>query len=355
MIVSSLAGRDALFTILMLAVAALFVVTLVFSLYAIGLRLSHRARDRRRESLARRWSDPLLSALGDPGAAPQLYASVGDAERLHFVGFAVQFARRLRGEGRVALAAIVDPYLDRVASRAQEDNVEVRARAIQTLGMLGLPRYASTVVAALDDPSPLVAMVAARSLAQEQSIEYAAAVLKRLPRFGGWNRRFLASMLAAMGPSVADTLREGLRDPNGEPLSRAVLADALLIQGDLRAGDVAAEVLATSSDRELRIATLRLLHGVGRPEHADVVRRCLGEDDHVLRAQALRALGAVGAESDVPVLIDAMEDPWPWIALGAARAALEAGGRQALQQVAASDRPSAPLARQVLSERSVAA
>jgi hypothetical protein len=79
--------------------------------------------------------------------------------------------------------------------------------------MLGLPRYASTVVAALDDPSPLVAMVAARSLAQEESTEYAHAVLKRLHRFGGWNRRFLASMLASMGPRVADTLREGCGTP----------------------------------------------------------------------------------------------------------------------------------------------
>jgi HEAT repeat protein len=353
--VPSFEGRDALFSILMLVVAALFVVTLAFSLYAIGLRLSHGARDRRKERLARRWSEPLLSALGDPEVTGQLRATVSDQERLHFVGFVVQFARRLRGEGREALAVIVDPYLDRVARRAQDDSVEVSARAIQTLGMLGLPRYADTVMAALDDPSPLVAMVAARSLAQEESTEYAAAVLKRLHRFGGWNRRFLASMLAAMGPRVADTLREGLMDASGEPRARAVLAEALLLQGDLRAGDVAAAVLADSSDRDLRVATLRLLHGVGRPEHADVVRRLVDDEDEVVRAQAVRALGAVGGESDVPVLLHAMEDPWPWIALRAARAALEAGGRETLQRLADSDHPRAGLARQVLSGQGVAA
>jgi hypothetical protein len=134
-----------------------------------------------------------------------------------------------------------------------------------------------------------------------------------------------------------------------------VLAEALLLQGDLSAGDVAAEVLVTSTDRELRIATLRLLHGVGRPEHAAVVRRFLGESDDVVRAQAVRALGSVGSAADVPVLLDAMGDPWPWIALRAARAALEAGGRDALEALAASDRPTAALARQVLSGQSVAA
>jgi HEAT repeat protein len=80
------------------------------------------------------------------------------------------------------------------------------------------------------------------------------------------------------------------------------------------------------------------------------VRRLATAADDVVRAQALRALGAVGSEQDVPMLLAAMEDAAPWVALGAARGALEAGARSELLELASSDRPAAALARQVLSE-----
>ncbi len=340
---------------LIVVVATLFVVTVVFSMYAVGLRLRHQARDRRRDAFAEKWREPTLGALAAPESIASFTAAIRDDERIHFVGFAVQYARRLRGDGRDTIRALAKPYLGVIARRADSANVEIRARAIQTLGLLGLPEHAPRVMAALDDRSPLVAMVAARALSQEESPEYAAAVLGRLGRFEGWNRRFLASMLAAMGPKVASTLREGLRNAGAEPRARAVLAEALLLQGDPLAGDVAAEVLDTASDRDLQITALRLLASVGRPDHAATVRRHTDAADEVVRAQALRALGAVGSESDVRGLIEAMSDPSPWVALSAARAVLDAGGRSALAEIGSSDRATAAIARQVLSEERVAA
>jgi HEAT repeat protein len=348
-------GRSTAMTVVVDIVLVLLLATLVFSVVAVVLRLRHRARDRRRDEFASRWGEPLLAALSEPGTVAALRSQVLAEEQLHFVGFAVQYGRRLRGEERNALRNLVLPYLEHVARRAEARSVEVRARAIQTLGMFGLPEHAPRVVAALDDDSDLVAMVAARSLAQRETPDYAAAVMQRLGRFHGWDRRFLASMLAQMGTSVSSTLREGLRDPAVESRSRAVLAEALAIQGDLLAGDIAAEVLASGADSELRFAALRLLHAVGRPEHASVARLHTGEGDETLRAQALRTLGAVGGEADVPVLLQAMSDPSPWVALEAARATLEAGARQALVDIAGSDRGTADLARQVLSEAGAAA
>lgn len=343
-------GREATLAALLVVVAALFLVTLLFSAYAVALRMRNKARDRRRTAFGDRWREPLLLAVADPDAIDALRATIREDERLHFVGFAVQYARRLRGEGRAALRDIVRPYLGDVVARADARSVEVRARAIQTLGMLGLPEHAGRVISALDDPSPLVAMVAARALAQEESPAYAAAVLERLPRFDGWNRRFLASMLAAMGPQVGETLRRALADSQAEPKARAVLAEALQLQGDPLAGDVAVEVLQGTSDRDLQAAALRLLHSVGRPQHAPVVRGFLDSGDAVVRTQALRALGSVGSESDVPRLLEAMADASPWTALSAARAVSAAGARSVLTEIGASESGAAGLARQVLAE-----
>ncbi len=341
-------AREGLLGALLTIVAVLLGLTLAFSAYAVALRLRHGVRDRVRARHAEKWRDKLLLALADDDEATALQGAVLENERLPFVGFAVQYARRLRGDGRETLGRLVRPYLDIVAERAESPNVEVRARAIQTLGMLGLPEHGERVMRALDDPSTLVAMVAARGLALRESPEYAQAVLARLPRFKGWDRRFLASMLASMGSGVGPALREGLADPRADPRSRAVLADALQIQGDIAAGDVAAQVLETTTDRELLAATLRLLSDVGRPEHADAVRAHARSEDPVIRAHALRALGTVGGERDIPQLVESMRDASPWAALNAAKGVLAAGGADVLTEIAASADEVAVIARQVL-------
>jgi HEAT repeat protein len=346
--VAEASGRDSLLAALLVIVAALFVVTLAFSVYAVALRLRNEARDRRRERYAAKWRDRLLVALVDENEAAALRDSIQEHERVHFVGFAVQYARRMRGEDREALAGLVKPFLEPIVARAGSPRVETRARAIQTLGMLGLPAHAPRVIAALDDRSPLVAMVAARCLSLVESPEYAEAVLARLHRFSGWNRRFLASMLAAMGPGVAVSLRTGLGDTRAEPRSRAVLAEALEIQGDLGAGDVAAATLETATDPELIGSALRLLEDVGRPEHVEAVRAHARSQDIAVRAQALQTLGAVGGESDIPQLVASMRDASPMAALSAARGVRAAGGARVLSDLAASGDEIGVIARQVL-------
>jgi HEAT repeat protein len=353
-VVGSLDGptQEWIFRVVVVIVAALFVVTAVFAAYVFLLRLRNEARDRQRAGYTAKWQDRLLQALGDDDAARALTASVAEGERLHFVGFAVQFARRLRGGEREALGRLVKPFLGPIVERADARHIEIRARAIQTLGTLGLPDHAARVIAALDDESSLVAMVAARALALGGEPEYAQAVLARFHRFTGWNRRFLASLLASMGSSVAATLRSALADPSTESRARAVAAEALQIQGDIDAGDVAAEVLRTAQDREVVATSLRLLRKVGRPEHADGVRMHVGSKDPVVRAHALHALGVVGGEAEIPQLVEAMRDPSPWAALNATEGLLAAGGAALLSRMAASGDAVGVLARQVLATRS---
>jgi HEAT repeat protein len=341
-------GQASVFRALMVSVGALFIVTLVFATYAFLLRLHHEARDRQRARYAEKWRDALLVALGDEEAAAALQRGIGEEERLHFVGFAVQYARRLRGDGRESLGHLVAPFLGPILERADSHRVEIRARAVQTLGTLGLPHHAARVIAALDDPSSLVAMVAARALALGEESEYARAVLARMHRFTGWNRRFLASMLAAMGSGIAPTLRAALADPTAEPRARAVAAEALQIQGDLDAGDTAAEVVRIAADPELLAPTLRLLREVGRPEHTEAIRLHVHSSDPAVRAQALHALGSVGGEAEIPQLVEAMRDPSPWAALNATEGLLAAGGARVLAAMAAAEDGTGVLARQVL-------
>jgi len=235
-----------------------------------------------------------------------------------------------------------------MAGQLGSRSAEVRARAVQTLSLLGADAHRAEVRRALDDPSPLVAMVAARALARGRDPDHAAAILLHLERFDEWSPRFLAAMLASMGPDAAAPLCDTLADPSRSASARAVAADALRALHDLPAADVAAAVLGTSTDREIVAACLRLLAALGRPAHLPRIRPLLTSPDAVVRAAAIRALAGVGSADEREWLRSALEDPSPWVALEAAEGLLESGGGDILHALAASDHPRAVLARQVL-------
>lgn len=122
------------------------------------------------------------------------------------------------------------------------------------------------------------------------------------------------------------------------------------MQLDPLAGDLAAEVLPTTQDRELATALLRLLAVVGRPAHLPMIRERCGSQDIIVRAEALSALGQLGDEDEIPLLTAAMDDPSPWVALHAARGVKAAGGEAVLGEIAESGHEHARLAGQVLFE-----
>jgi HEAT repeat protein len=342
--------RDRALVLLILSIAALVVLSLVFAGYTIYLRVRNDRRERRWRELCARWETPLLDALLDPSTASCVHAAVGPADRLRFVRFVLEYSRRVKGEERDFLRELVLPYLEPIAERASSPRVEVRTRAIQTLGTLGLPRYADAVLAALDDPSPLVAMVAARSLCREEYSRFAGAVLRRLGRFDAWSRGFMASMLASVGPAATPALRETLGDDGQAPLARTVAADALRMLKDFEAGDLAARVVATGDDHDLVASALRLLTTVGRPEHAELIRARCASPDFAVRASAVSALGTLGLDEDQYRLLGAMADPSPWVAIQAGRGLISSGARVLLQDLGDSDHPRAALARQILME-----
>ncbi|MEQ9397840.1 MAG: HEAT repeat domain-containing protein [Longimicrobiales bacterium] len=348
--VAALSVRDGALWVLALSVAALVALSFLFAMYTMLLRAGHEIREARWRRLTARWQEPLLQALMDPEAEAGIHRLVGPRERLHFVQFALEYARRVIGAERETLQRLARPYLAPLVPRTLHRHQEVRTRAVQTLGALGLPEHADAVTAALDDPSPLVAMVAATALARRDDARYAEAILRRLYRFDTWSPNFLAAMLAGMGPGGAEALREVMADPTEPARVRAIAARALAELPDLQAGPAAAAVVEIEEDPDLLASALRLLTQVGFPEHARYIRVRCASPDAAVRSTALRALGALGQEGDMPRLIGAMSDPSPWVAISAARGIHDAGGEQLLRDLAESEHPRAVVARQVLAE-----
>jgi HEAT repeat protein len=344
-------ARESALAALTLVVAGLLVIALAFALAVLVLRVRGGLRRRRRTRLAARWEEAVLQALEDPTRIAEVHERVDSQHRMRFVQFTLDYVRRVRGEGRAALRDMVAPYLEDLVPRSRHRKVGVRARAVQTLGTLGLPRHAAAVLAALADRSEVVAMVAARALARSGSAGSTAAVLAHLHRFARWSPQFLASMLASMAPEATEQLRKVLRDGDRPAWLRAVAADALRLRLDLGSADVAATVVVTETDRDLVAASLRLLAAVGRPVHFSPARSRAESPDDVIRAAALGALAAVGGDDeDAAVLVRAMADSSPWVGLHAARGLRAMGRRSLLADLASSADPRAVLAGQVLDE-----
>ncbi|MFW2340364.1 MAG: HEAT repeat domain-containing protein [Acidimicrobiia bacterium] len=329
-------------------VAIVFVV-LYLAAAAFAMRIRNVIRSRRYTSLEATWEPVLLDVIDGSEPAAALHAAVAKRSIRHFLKFLVRYARLLTGSDRANVVEIAAEYLPVMIKDLSARRPATRALAVQTLATLGMESYGATIARALDDKSPLVSMVAARTLSASRRPEYVNDVLANLHRYSSWNGRFLASMLASMGPEVAPSLRAYLH-ADGDPLDRSVAADALSLLTDPAAGDVATAVLQTAPHRELAAASLRLLRSVGSPEHLPTVRDYGRSRDFVLRALAMRVLGSIGEAADMVLLEKGMMDLEPWVAINSAEAMLEAGGHHRLHDIAESELPQASLAREVMME-----
>lgn len=318
---------------------------------AVGALLLRRKNDRKAARWAKledRWLEAALAVVAGTAERETLWALVPHEDRLRFINFLLRFARRLVGPERRVVDDLAAPYLDLLLPQLKLRHAERRARAVQTLSALGQRRYAKQLEATLDDPSALVAMVAARALARRESPDFALAILHRMHRFVHWRASFLSSMLAAIGPAVAPALRKAYGDSTFDPRVRAVAADALRELNDYASADLAAQVLETAVDRDLVANSLGLLAHMGRAEHLPAIRRHLKAAEPIVRARAASALGHVGTAADYPSLTAALEDPSPWVALRAAEALRDARALPSVSELDQANHPRAELVRQLL-------
>ncbi|MBI4565985.1 MAG: HEAT repeat domain-containing protein [Planctomycetes bacterium] len=331
-------------------VTALFLMAISFAAAAVILRIRNERKAARRTRREAAWDPDLLDVISGNKEPRAVASRIAPRDREHFVDHLLRYAFHIRGDELRRVRDLAAPFLPDVVKRLARSDPGRRARAVHVLGTLGLPRYLKDVTAALDDPFPFTALVAARVLAQLGQPHRFAPVLSRLHRFENWSPGFLASLISDVGIGIAPDLRALAEHRERSARERAVAVEALARMNDAEAADVAARLLETETDRELMAACLRLLIRVGRIDHVPAVRRVFASEDFVLRAHAVSAMARLAGASAVPALQEALLDPSPWVALHAARGLLESRNLEPLQELAASDAPRSELAKQALAE-----
>ena len=335
---------------LILTILLLLGLAAFFACFSIALRIRNDRETRLWAGLKKRWEPSLMNVLTDPQGLPALWEKVEPKNHLHFLEFVLRYAQRLGGTERAVLKEAAAPYLPEVLPHLKHRQMGIRARAVQTLGTLGLPKYMEELRKAMEDPSPFVAAMAARLLAHGIGPEVAEDLCRSLPRFGNFRIWYLVDLMVALGPDAIPSIRRTMGDPTIPNRTRAVAALSLSALRDLGAADPAAELATSESDPELLSSLLRLLAQVGTSKHAEAVRPHLDSEEFFVRAAATRTLSELGSDRDLPRLVEQLADPSTWVRVAAARGVYRLGGRAALSALVQPGDPATPLFRQVLAE-----
>ncbi|MCF7811563.1 HEAT repeat domain-containing protein [bacterium] len=338
------------FLLLIMVTGFLLLFSFVFTIYTIVLRITNYYNERRRQQMEEIWRPLILSAISEDRKRLFPSKNIKSKDESFFVEYIMRYAWVLRGEERDAVNKLAYPFLDKFAEKYNKADPETRAYVIRILSVIRFEKYIDRIIAALDDTSPLVVMVAAHALAKKEHPQYIGAILNKLERFETWSLNYIASMIATAGSDVAPELRRTYANKSLSLRVRSIAAETLWMIKDYAAADIAASLLESGYDRDLAVTSLRLIKAFGHPRHLPQVRELCKIDDFVIRAQAFAALGAIGERPDIDLMLKALNDDSAWVVLHAARGLVSTKYKSRLLEIAFSEHKHAEVAREVLQE-----
>ncbi len=339
---------DRLLWFVAVLIAVFFLCALALIAAVVLLRVRNILKRRRWTRMELSWEPVIPDVLVYERPESDLHDLVKPSDQRYFVDFLLRYSSRLKGEERSTVLQLARPYMPAIARQLNRRSAERRARALKTLGELDADTYAAQTIEALRDPSPLVAITAARALARHRSPEMVHDLVQGMETFELWHTRFLAAILAELGPDVAPALRGFLQDPQHSARTRALAAATLEQLNDLNAVDAAVTVVETERDVDLLVAAVRLIRKVGSGDHVAAVRRLLEAPSPAVRGYAVATLASIGTPGDTSLIQQAIDDESNWVVMHAVRGLKAVGRLDILRELAESDHPRAPAALEVL-------
>lgn len=277
----------------------------------------------------------------------RVWQQVGPEQGLYFVDFLLKMATR-HPEYANALQELAAPYLPPLTARLGDPHVdtEQRARAVQTIDLLGSEGDIQELVQCLKDPAPQVVLLAAHALSRHDQSAYIDAILLKLTVLARWNMPFLVRLLVHMGPDILDAVHKHLQGTS-IPEDQVVCLQVAARLQDAMSAPLAVRLLSESQDVNVQVAALALLGNSSLKEHLPLVRSFYSSPHFAVRLAVMRALHALQA-TDEQIFQQGLEDRSHWVALQAAQTLKASGQQHVLHEMTFLEHPRAELANQVL-------
>lgn len=298
------------------------------------------------ERLEAQW-EPLMARYLQELDAQLVWGNIVPGQELYFIDFLLRYALH-HPEQVPELKMLAAPYLDPLASRLRQGrgDAEQRARAVQTLSLLGTDTDIENIALALDDDSPMVTLLAGMALAEHQRHDLLPQILEQLSRISDWHQGILTSLLKRMGESTAAQIFSFLEYCDN-PTTQSICLQALTEFEYVPSVTLAVRLLADSEEINVQVACLNLLGKMGEPEHLPLMRQYYDSPYFAVRLAVIRALHQQQS-NDQQMYQKAFEDSSRWVALHAAQALKGTGNEHILHELTFMEHPRAKLASQVL-------
>ena len=346
---SELSGSySVLFWVLIGSISLLILIMLTFIWVLVRLRRGNERIRRKRSALEEIWQPFILEVLSGNEGPEVLWRMVIQEDTMHFLDVLLRYYRRFEGRERADILTLARPYIPNLVDIFESDIPEERAKAVQLLGVFGLDRYGEQLTGALNDPSLLVAMNAARALANSRYPEYGKYIIEVMPRFEIFSANLRASLLAACGQEIIPLLRKTFASSGQPIIVRRAAGEALLDLADPLAVIMASHFVETEDDPDILIASLQILETHGRLEDKTKIHPLLFWTDAAVRIHAAKAMVSLATQADRAILRDIFDDPDAWISMHATRGLRNIGAKHMLQSMAESEHPRSEFARQYL-------
>jgi len=245
----------------------------------------------------------------------------------------VAWASRVPGERWATLSQALtrSAWTRLVRSNSRSARWWKRLECARFLSVTAVPRDTARLARLLVDPHPAVHIAAVAALERMESVPLITLVLGRIPELPPTVHAYYAGMLRRSRPIVVRLLVDHLARAADPALPRLAEFAARLTDPALRAPLTR---LAAHRDPEVRIQAARALGHYPHQESVAALRTLVRDPAWAVRAQAVRALGMIGATDPVtlPLIQPLLQDGEWWVRLraGLALARCGAAGRNLL-------------------------
>ncbi len=275
-------------------VAVLVMLGIVLVLFGIVL-LHHILTDQERSRNRERFEHVAVAlAPHTVSSSAKLFDAVEQSRRSDGDQAVALVLRRIRHDLDSPVCDTITGILDKMGeidSLLREANSRrdwKRAIAVRGLGECGGVKALRVLVTAADDQSPEVRRAAREGLlanATPRAIHAAIrSFIRDLPRRSGWRRSFYSRLAVSAAEELTALIRSGELSTSEEKLAIEALGDA------------------------------------GRPAALKLALERVSAEDAESRGTAMRVIGKVGTERELPLLLEGLKDPEWFVRAAAARA-----------------------------------
>lgn len=245
--------------------------------------------------------------------ALEYLGGVGDVEAvLPLLARCADLKKKWRRAIAETLAAIGEPAVSPlVAGGLTDSSKRVRRCAARALGLIGsaVEEAFEGLLAALDDPSPSVRLLAIDALGQIGDPRAVGALVALLDDKDDDVREAAVDALGEIGEPALEALREAYIASDSLRLRLAVVAAAVAIGSEKAVGQLRAALADPSTSEELRVAMLDAVQDLTGADSLPLLEVALADESKHVRREAVRSLRDVDDPAATEALIALIDDP----------------------------------------------